>query len=224
MSFRAGNAAGQTASPPSLSARIHAALVTSAKTPKATRALKETTPTRANVSKSPIKRVNLRDSQVKVKLTREKPKEVTCSFEDLVQRAANSSSPERRGMLSKAGFTKDFLEPEDSASFRDSFIHSNKPPQPPTHPAFSMQDLSPASTTRRRQQPEHCKDGLSTSGTTLNSSRVEMEADDRQLIETLSKELGLEGEYQLIPSECPLPSTIVVRSAQGYQVYDLRRA
>ena len=222
MSFRAVNPSAQTARPPSLSARIHAALVASAKTPKAARTLKETTPTRANVSKSPIKRVNLRDSQEKVKLVREKPKEVTCSFEDLVQRAANSSSPERRGMLSKAGFTKDFLEPEDSASFRDSFVHSNIPPQ--THPALSTQELSPANTTRRRQQPEHCKDGLSTSGTTLNSSRVEMEADDRQLIQTLSKELGLEGEYQLIPSECPLPSTIVVRSAQGYQVYDLRRA
>lgn len=224
MSYKAMKPSGQTASPPSLSDRIRAALVTSAKTPQAMRTFKETTPTRANVSKSPIKRVNLRDSKVKVKLVREKPKEVTCSFEDLVQRAAKSSSPERKGMLSKAGFTKDFLEPEDSASFRDSFVHSNKPPQAPAHPVLSMQDLSPANTTRRRQQPEHCKDGLSTSGTTLNSSRVEADVDDRQLIQVLSKELGLEGEYQLIPSECPLPSTIVVRSAQGYQVYDLRRA
>jgi len=221
MAFRPAKASGLTEGPASLSARIHAALASSAKTSKAAPDLKEPNPARANVSKSPIKRANLRELQGKV--ARGKPKEVTCSFEDLLQRTTNSASPERRGALTKAGFTTDFLEPEDSASFRDSFVHSNKPPGPQLRAALTMQRLSPANSARSRKLPEEARDQLNTSGTTQNSSRVEVEAEDRQLIQTLSKKLGLEGQYQLIPSDCPLPSTLVVRSAQGYQVYDLRR-
>lgn len=223
MAYRPAKAAQLTASPSSLSARIRAALTSSGKTPKATSTSKEPIPTRANFSKSPVKRANLRELQGKEKLAKGKPKEVTCSFEDLLQRTTNSASPERKGALTKAGFTKDFLEPEDSASFRDSFVHSNNPPRPQLRTALTIQNLSPASTTRNRQLPEDSRDPLNTSSTTQNSSRVEVEAEDRQLIQTLSKKLGLEGQYQLIPSDCPLPSTLVVRSAQGYQVYDLRR-
>ena len=192
-------------SPVSLTARIQAALAGSAKT---TRAITRRTHSqqRTKPKESPVKLTQMNKE-------RSRPKEVTCSFEELLSKVPGSVSPSRPEQQAQAVFSQDFLEPEDSATSRDSFVHNTHPPL-----------LRTMQTEVKRGKGGAADDYANTSLTTHDSSRADPDLDDRQLLETVSQHLGLTSEFHLISSANPLPATIVVKTAKGYQVYDLRKS